>query len=87
MEASKEDILKRLRRIEGQIKGIQKMIDNDQCCNDVLVQIAAVKAAISRVGGLMLENHSRICLGRCDSEEEKAKEIEELIHTILKFSK
>jgi CsoR family transcriptional regulator, copper-sensing transcriptional repressor len=59
MESSKDDILKRLRRIEGQIKGIHRMIEGDQCCNDVLVQVAAVKAAISKVGGLVLENYSK----------------------------
>lgn len=87
MEATKEDILKRLRRVEGQIKGIHKMVEADQCCNDVLIQIAAVKAAISKVGGILLENHSKDCIQKSLANESKESEIEALINTIIKFSK
>lgn len=87
MESSKEDILKRLRRIEGQIKGIYKMIDQDQCCNDVLIQVAAVKAAISKVGGLVLENYSKDCIRKAINQDSDDERIENLINTILKFTK
>lgn len=85
-EKLKKDILLRLRKIEGQVKGIQGMIDKNTCCDDVLVQIAAIRAAINRVGGLILENYAKNCLdiGFTDEEQEKLKN---LISTINKFVK
>lgn len=87
MESSKDDILKRLRRIEGQIKGIHRMIDDEQCCNDVLIQVAAVKAAISKVGGLVLENYSKECIRKAIDQDSDDDSIETLINTILKYTK
>jgi DNA-binding FrmR family transcriptional regulator len=87
MECTKEDMLKRLRRIEGQIKGIQRMIENNENCNDILIQIAAVRAAINKVGGLMLENYSRTCIRKAGESGEGEDNIENLIGTILKFMK
>lgn len=87
MECSKTDLLKRLRRIEGQIKGIQRMIEKDENCTDVLVQIAAVRAAINKVGGLMLENYSKSCIKKATEDESQEDNVDELINTILKFMK
>lgn len=91
MECTKTDILKRLRRIEGQIKGIQRMVEKGECCSDVLIQIAAVRAAINKVGGIMLENYSKDCIRNAanDDSEENSQEnrIEDLINTVLKFMK
>lgn len=87
MECTKTDILKRLRRIEGQIKGIQRMVENEECCTDVLIQIAAVRAAINKVGGLMLENYSKDCIRSAADNDSQNNNIDELINTILKFMK
>lgn len=87
MECTKTDLLKRLRRIEGQIKGIQRMVEKEECCNDVLIQIAAVRAAINKVGGLMLENYSKSCIRNAADNESQDNNIDELINTILKFMK
>lgn len=87
METSKEDLIKRLRRIEGQVKGIQKMIQEDQCCNDILIQIAAVRAAINKVGGLVLEGYSINCIKSALAKESNEENIENLIHTIVKYTK
>jgi CsoR family transcriptional regulator, copper-sensing transcriptional repressor len=87
METSKTDIIKRLRRIEGQVKGIQKMIENEQQCNDVLVQIAAIRAAINKVGGLILENYSKKCITKAAQNDFQDENIDDLINTILKFIK
>lgn len=87
MACAKEDILKRLRRIEGQIKGIQKMIEADQGCTDVLVQVAAARAAINKVGGLILENYSKTCIKKAADNELEDKQIDELIETIVKYTK
>lgn len=59
---SKTDIINRLKRIEGQVKGLQRMMDDEKCCSDVLVQVAAVKAAVNKVGIMVFEEHSKSCL-------------------------
>lgn len=82
----KKDILVRLRRIEGQVKGIQTMVDKNICCDDVLVQIAAIRAAINRVGALILEDYAENCLEIGESPEEQEK-LKNLINTINKFIK
>lgn len=87
MECTKTDLLKRLRRIEGQIKGIQKMIDKDECCNDVLIQIAAARAAINKVGGLILQSYSKSCIKQATENNSEDNNVDELIDTILKYMK
>lgn len=84
---TKEDMLKRLRRIEGQVKGIQKMIENDQNCDDVLTQVAAVRAAIHKVGSLILEKHSMTCIQNAVSSKDKEKALDELAKTMKSFMK
>jgi CsoR family transcriptional regulator, copper-sensing transcriptional repressor len=87
MGNQKEDIINRLRRIEGQVKGIQKMIENEQQCNEILIQIAAIRAAINKVGGLILENYSKKCITKATQNNSQEENIDELIQTILKFIK
>ncbi len=83
---AKKDIQTRLRRIEGQVKGIEKMIENECCCRDVLIQVAAIRAAMNKVGGLVLENYAKQCfLGGEDKEKDEA--IEELVSTFTMFMK
>lgn len=84
---AKADIKKRLNRIEGQIKGIQKMIDNDEECNSILIQIAAVRAAVNKVGGLILENYAQCCIREAALNSQDDKAVSELIDTIIKFTK
>ena len=84
---SKEDILKRLRRVEGQVKGIQKMIEEDKYCVDILTQVAAVRAAINKVGSILLENHSMKCIENVFSAEDKEKALGELTKTMKSFMK
>lgn len=84
-EKLRKDIMNRLRRIEGQVKGIQGMMEKNACCGDVLVQIAAIRSAINNVGGLIIENYAINCLG-LDDEEEK-KKIKVLVKKINSFVK
>ena len=58
----KDDYLKRLRRIEGQVRGIARMIDEDAYCIDVLTQISAVQAALDKVALGLLDEHARHCV-------------------------
>ena len=58
---SKEDYLKRLRRIEGQVRGLQKMVDEDRYCADILTQISSVHEALRGVGRELMRNHLKHC--------------------------
>lgn len=60
-EETKVSLGKRLRRIEGQVRGLQKMVDEERYCTDVLVQIASVQEALRGVGRLLLQNHLAHC--------------------------
>lgn len=85
-EKFRKDVSNRLRKIEGQVKGIQGMVEKDACCDDILIQISAVRSAINRVGGLLIEHYANNCLGvEKDSIEEER--IQKLMKTINKFIK
>ena len=60
--ASKDQLLKRLRRIEGQVRGIEGMVEDDRYCIDVLTQISAVQAALDKVALGLLDGHARHCV-------------------------
>jgi len=61
IEVSREAIVKRLRRIEGQIRGLQKMVTDERECESIVTQLAAVRSAIDGVGALVLNNYIKIC--------------------------
>ncbi len=61
LEVSREAIVKRLKRIEGQIRGLQKMIADERECESIVTQLAAVRSAIDSVGALVLNNYIKIC--------------------------
>lgn len=80
-------IQRRLNRIAGQIKGIQRMLDQKTYCMDVLVQIAAVRAAISKVGVMIIENHVKECLAEALTGENKEEKLDELVAVLNNFIK
>ncbi len=82
-----DPIIKRLRRIEGQIKGIQNMIHEGKYCKDILIQIAASRAALNKVGGLILENHMKDCVKGYLENKEDDKVLDELIDTMIRYTK
>jgi DNA-binding FrmR family transcriptional regulator len=84
---SKENIIRRLKKIEGQVKGIQRMVDGDKKCVDVLMQVAAVRAAINRVGSIVFEQHSRDCMLKAVENNDQEAAIDELIGVLTKFIK
>ncbi|GAB6171469.1 metal-sensitive transcriptional regulator [Paradesulfitobacterium aromaticivorans] len=84
---SKDDLIRRLKKIEGQVKGLQRMVESDKNCVDVLVQVAAVRAAVHKVGTIVFENHSRQCLTNAVDVQNKEGAIEELIGVLTKFVK
>jgi DNA-binding FrmR family transcriptional regulator len=86
-ECTKDDIIHRLKKIEGQVKGIQKMIENEKSCVDILTQIAAIRAAINKVGVILFENHTRKCLKDALEKNLEDKMIDDLIQVMTKFTK
>ncbi len=60
--ATKDQLQKRLRRVEGQVRGIERMVDEDRYCIDVLTQISAVQAALDKVALGLLDEHARHCV-------------------------
>jgi len=70
--ASKDQLETRLRRIEGQVRGVQGMVEQERHCIDVLTQIAAVQAALDKVALGLLDGHAHTCvMGAADSEREQ----------------
>ena len=71
--ATKDQLSKRLRRVEGQVRGIEKMVDEDRYCIDVLTQISAVQAALDKVALGLLDGHARHCVvdGRGEGRPEE----------------
>jgi DNA-binding FrmR family transcriptional regulator len=79
----------RLKRIAGQVEGLQRMLDEDRYCVDVLVQIAAVRAALDAVGKLILASHVETCVAEAFSSKrpgERKKKIDELLEVFSRFS-
>lgn len=82
-DKSKERTVRRLKLIEGQVRGLQKMIENDTYCIDVITQTSAVKQGLSNVEDLLLENH----LGSCILKQVKAGRMNKAREEILKVYK
>ena len=85
-EELKKKLLNRLRRIEGQVRGIEAMIEDDAYCNDVLVQSAAVNAAVNAFNKELLACHIRGCVRR-DLLEGREEVVDELVATMQKLMK
>ncbi len=82
---NKADLLDRLKKIEGQVRGIQRMVEEDRYCVDILVQIAAIKAGIHKVGLSLLEDHTRGCVVKAIKHDQGDEAIEELMGVLMKF--
>lgn len=80
----KQKILARLRRIEGQVRGIARMVEEDKYCIDILTQISASTSSLRSVGLLVLEDHIRGCVVNGDPEDQDAT-LEELNRAIERF--
>ena len=71
--ATKDQLLKRLRRIEGQVRGVEGMVEDDRYCIDVLTQISAVQAALDKVALGLLDQHARHCVMGAEGDEQADK--------------
>ena len=85
-DAERRKLMNRLSRVEGQIRGIRNMLDNDAYCNDILIQSAAVTAAMNAFNRELIASHMRTCVTR-DLREGNEAVIEELVITLQKLMK
>ncbi|NET31105.1 MAG: metal-sensitive transcriptional regulator [Cyanothece sp. SIO1E1] len=84
-EESLKRIVNRLSRIEGHIRGIKTMVQENRPCPDVLIQIAAIRGALDRVARIILDEHLSECIGRAASDGNIEAEIEELKAALDRF--
>ncbi|MGN0322938.1 MAG: metal-sensing transcriptional repressor [Oliverpabstia sp.] len=85
-EKEYKDLIHRLNRIEGQIRGIRGMVEKNAYCTDILVQVAAANAALNSFNKVLLANHIKTCVTR-DIREGKEETVDELVETLQKLMK
>ena len=86
----KDALVKRLHRIEGQVRGIEKMVEDDRYCIDILTQIAAVNTALESLAFKLLDDHVRLCVAgalQSGDEEEARTKTEELLGAVQRFAR
>ena len=89
-DCSKDALLKRLKRIEGQVRGISKMVDENRYCIDVITQISAVQAALRRVEEVVLKDHVGHCVEHAiasGNKGEQRKKIAELMEVLARSNR
>lgn len=85
-EKEYKDLIHRLNRIEGQIRGIKGMVEKDVYCTDILIQVAAVNAALNSFNKVLLANHIKTCVTK-DIREGKEETVDELVAVLQKLMK
>jgi CsoR family transcriptional regulator, copper-sensing transcriptional repressor len=81
-----KDLISRLNRIEGQVRGIKRMVEEDVYCPNILIQVSAVNAALNSFNRVLLANHIRSCVTE-DIREGREDTVEELLRTLQKLMK
>lgn len=84
---NKEKVKNRLRRISGQIGGIERMVDEERYCIDILTQISAAQAAIDKVALALLDEHTRHCVVGAESPEAREEKTEEMMEAVGRLLK
>lgn len=85
METCDKQILNRLKRTEGQVRGIQKMIEEEKTCSDVITQLSAVRSSIDRIMGLIVAENLKNCLENPELDHEaQEKKIQQAVQLIVK---
>ena len=88
--AGKDALVKRLHRIEGQVRGIEKMVEDDRYCIDILTQVAAVNTALESLAYKLLEDHVRHCVAGALASgdvEDATQKTEELLAAVQRFAR
>lgn len=87
VQPNKQKLLNRLKRIEGQVRGVHQMVDNDRYCVDIMHQISAIQSAMNKVSLALLEDHTNHCVVKAiqgQDGEEAIKELMGLMKTMTK---
>ncbi|HIU64381.1 MAG TPA: metal-sensitive transcriptional regulator [Candidatus Avacidaminococcus intestinavium] len=83
----KKSVLTRLKTVKGHIAGIEKMVDNQERCEDILVQLSATRAAIEKIGLYVLENSAKECLYDKELSVEDQAHIQKIVKQVISFMK
>ncbi|MGN6815998.1 MAG: metal-sensitive transcriptional regulator [Solirubrobacterales bacterium] len=83
-QEDKEKLLKRLARVEGQVRGVAKMVEEERYCIDVLTQIGAIQAALDKVALGLLDEHTRHCVVEAEGDE-RVEKVDELMAALGRF--
>jgi DNA-binding FrmR family transcriptional regulator len=86
----REEVLKRLKNVEGHVRGVEKMVENDAYCIDLIRQIQAIQAALNKISSMILSNHMNSCLVtavRGDDPEERERVLKEIAEVYEMASK
>ncbi len=86
-QESQKAIINRLRTIKGHINGIEKMIEEGKTCDEILLQIAAIKSSVHKVGVVIMEEHALECLMPEEDQPVDKEQMEKVIKTFVQFSK
>jgi len=81
----REDVIKRLARIEGHLSGVKRMVEEDKSCPEVLLQLAAVRAALDKVGRIVFEDHVETCVSKAIKEGAGESAVAELKEALARF--
>jgi DNA-binding FrmR family transcriptional regulator len=82
--ADKAQLLKRLARVEGQVRGVARMVEEERYCIDVLTQISAIEAALDKVALGLIDDHTRHCVAGAEGGE-RAEKLDELMAALGRF--
>lgn len=87
VQPNKQQLLNRLKRIEGQVRGVHQMVENDRYCVDILHQISAIQSAVNKVSLALLEDHTQHCVAKAiknNNGEEAISELMDVMRTMTK---
>src|SRR5699024_10172181 len=85
-DEEKQSVMNRLKKVEGQVCGIQRMVEEDRYCVNIVVQISAINAAVKKVGFSITERHMKHCINHAIKDGEGEQAIEELLEVMKQFS-
>ncbi|MGV3488149.1 MAG: metal-sensitive transcriptional regulator [Tuberibacillus sp.] len=86
-EQEKQNLINRLKRVEGQVRGVQKMVEDNRYCLDILIQVSAVQAALKKVSLSLMERHTKMCVKHAIHGGDGDEYIEELMKVIQQVTK
>lgn len=84
-EDSKKKIINRLKTIKGHIAGVERMVDEGKACDEILLQLTAIKSSVHKVGLVIMEENANDCLNPLEGDEKER--MSEIINTLINFSK